>query len=114
VLSDREVRAVAAVHEELSGMVARLWNLPEDLQAGIAQHHRLGEDGNVHPLSAVVLIAEHLALSLGAPQPLAAAGWDPVDRQRLKLAHTALELSPAQLKIVEAEAKNVLGDMDET
>jgi HD-like signal output (HDOD) protein len=113
MLSDREVRAVAAVHEELSGMVARLWNLPEDLQAGIAQHHRLGENGDVHPLSAVVLIAEHLAISLGAPQPLAAAGWDPVDRQRLKLAHTALELSPAQLKIVEAEAKNVLGDMAE-
>jgi hypothetical protein len=62
----------------------------------------------------VVLIAEHLAVSLGAPQPLMAAGWDLLDRQRLKLAFTALELSPAQLKIVEAEAKNVLADMAET
>jgi HD-like signal output (HDOD) protein len=112
-LTEREIRAVSLVHEDLSGMVARLWHLPEDLQKGISQHHSLGDTREVHPLSAVVLVAEHLALSLGAPQPLAAAGWDPVDRQRLKLAHAALELSPAQLTVVEAEAKNVIADHEE-
>ncbi len=112
LLTEREIRAVAAVHEELSGLVARLWNLPEDLQAGITLHHRLDSSTDVHPLAAVIHVAEHLALSLGAPQPLAAAGWDPVDRQRLKLAYRALELSPAQLQVVEAEARNVLAELE--
>lgn len=112
VLVEREIRAVAAVHEELSGLIARLWNLPLDLQIAISQHHNLGDSGEVHPLSAVIFVAEHLALTLGAPQPLAAAGWDPIDRQRLKIAHAALELSPAQLKVVEAEAQNVLADLE--
>ena len=58
------------------------------------------------------VLAEHLALSLGAPQPLAAAGWDPIDRQRLRLAHTVLQLSPAQLKVIEAEARTVLADLE--
>ncbi len=111
VLVDRDIRAVAAVHEELSALVAQLWNLPDDLQVALAQHHRLGQPGTVHPLAAVILLAEHLAVSLGAPHPLAAAGWDLIDRQRLRLAHTALELSPAQLQVVEAEARNVLADL---
>jgi HD-like signal output (HDOD) protein len=112
LLGERDIRAVAAVHEELSGLVARLWNLPVDLQLAIEQHHHLGKTGEPHPLAAVVLIAEHLALSLGASQPLAASGWDPIDRQRLKQAHAALELSTAQLKVVESEARNVLADLD--
>jgi HD-like signal output (HDOD) protein len=112
VPGERDIRAVAAVHQELSARVARLWNLPEDVQVGLAQHHQLGESGPIHPLAAVIVLAEHLALSLGAPQPLAAAGWDPLDRQRLRLAHTALQLSPAQLKLIEAEARTVLADLE--
>jgi HD-like signal output (HDOD) protein len=111
VLLERDIRALAAVHEELSGLVARLWNLPDDLQLALASHHNLGGGTDVHPLAAVILVAEHLAVSLGAPHPLAAAGWDPIDRQRLRMAHTALELSPAQLQVVEAEARNVLAEL---
>jgi HD-like signal output (HDOD) protein len=113
-VGDREIRAVAQVHEELSGRVAERWGLPDDVGAAIAHHHRPGERSEAHPLSAVVLIAEHLGRSLGAPQPLAAAGWDPVDRQRLKIAYRTLELSPAQMKIVEAEARIVLADLEAT
>jgi putative nucleotidyltransferase with HDIG domain len=110
-VEESDIRAVASLHEQLSAEVARRWNLPEDVQIALARHHHLGDPGREHPLSAVILLAEHLSRSLGAPQPLAAAGWDPIDRQWLRRAHTALELSPAQLKLVEAEARHVLAEL---
>lgn len=60
----------------------------------------------------MVHIAEHLALSLGAAQPLAVAGWDPHEGDSLKVAYETVELSPAQLKVVEAEARRVLAELE--
>ena len=99
--------AVASVHEELSAMVARLWSLPEDLQAALAQHHNLGAGGSVHPVAAVITVAESLALSLAGPQ-VGVGQWDTVARDEVQLAYESLELSAPQLQVVEAEARKVL------
>jgi putative nucleotidyltransferase with HDIG domain len=111
--SDQEVQAVAvaAVHEELSALVAQLWSLPEDLRAALAQHHKLGEGGVVHPVAAVVVLSENLALRLASANT-GVGRWDPFDPAQLDLAYEGLELSASQLKVVEAEARSVLAIVD--
>jgi putative nucleotidyltransferase with HDIG domain len=109
---NEEVQAVAAaaVHEELSALVARLWNLPEDLQIALGQHHHLGARGEVHPVAAVVVVAENLALSLGGPH--AGVGlWDPVQPDDLRLAYECLEMSASQREVVKVEARSVLATL---
>jgi hypothetical protein len=53
--------AIDALHEEASGLIARLWNLPPDVQHVVSHHHQILLLGMVHPLSAVVCLGGHLA-----------------------------------------------------
>jgi putative nucleotidyltransferase with HDIG domain len=106
-----QAAAVAAVHEELSALVAQLWNLPEDLRAALGQHHNLGAGGSVHPVAAVVVLAENLALRL-ASSNTGVGPWDPFQADQLELAYESLELSASQLKVVEIEARSVFATLD--
>jgi HD-like signal output (HDOD) protein len=107
-------QVLASIHEELSGLVARLWHLSPDLQAALSDHHRLDSAGTVHPLAAVICVAEHLAATVGSPVPLGAGVCDPIDRDQLRLALEALEISQAQLGLVKLEAAKVIGELDLT
>ncbi|BDG09207.1 HDOD domain-containing protein [Anaeromyxobacter paludicola] len=53
------------VHEEASGLVTRLWNLPAEIQKVVSNHHRPRVDGKPHPVVAAVLVAGNLAYELG-------------------------------------------------
>ncbi len=53
------------VHEDLSGIMVNLWNLPEDIHRAVTLHHLLVHDGRTDRLAAVVCVAEHLVNDLG-------------------------------------------------
>ncbi|OFX25375.1 MAG: hypothetical protein A2V77_13530 [Anaeromyxobacter sp. RBG_16_69_14] len=54
------------VHEEASGLIARLWGLPAEIQQVAGTHHQLMVGGTPHPVNAAVIVAEQLACELDA------------------------------------------------
>lgn len=54
------------VHEEASGVLARLWKLPEGLQRMVATHHEPAPSGKVEPVNATLIVAEQLCWEAGA------------------------------------------------
>jgi putative nucleotidyltransferase with HDIG domain len=107
-----EAAGIASAHEELSAIVAKSWNLPEDVQMAIGQHHRLAIRELAHPIAATVYIAEYLAQELGGPTGPHAPQWEPCERDHLAQACAVLRMTPAQLTIVESEAYKVLTSLE--
>jgi HD-like signal output (HDOD) protein len=52
------------VHDEASGLLARLWKLPAQVQRVVARHHDLGKEPE--PVSAALVVAEQLVWEAGA------------------------------------------------
>lgn len=57
------------IHEELSARMATRWNLAPETALVLANHHRLAINGQVHPMTAVVMVSHTLAERLGVPFP---------------------------------------------
>jgi HD-like signal output (HDOD) protein len=53
--------ALAALHETVSGSVATLWQLPAEVCMVLRRHHSTRDGDFVHPLAAIVLLAESIA-----------------------------------------------------
>lgn len=62
---DSAVRELDQFHEEASGLVCRIWNLPKDVQLVVSNHHHPRMQGFDHPLATLVCVAEALATDLG-------------------------------------------------
>ena len=58
--------SVEEVHEEAAGIVARAWKLPVELAQVVQSHHVLRSDGQIHPVAAVICVAQELAEEIGA------------------------------------------------
>jgi len=56
---------VDEVHDEASGLLARLWKLPDPVQRVVASHHELRSE-RPEPVSAVLIVAEQLCWEAGA------------------------------------------------
>jgi len=54
------------VHEEASGVLARLWKLPEGIQRMVATHHEPAPNGKAEPVNATLIVAEQLCWEAGA------------------------------------------------
>lgn len=66
------------VHEEASGLLARLWKLPENIQRMVATHHEPAPDGKIQLVNATLIVAEQLCWEAGAglePPPPHADGY---------------------------------------
>jgi putative nucleotidyltransferase with HDIG domain len=65
------------VHEEASGVLARLWKLPENIQQMVATHHEPSPGGRAQLVNASLIVAEQLCWEAGAglepPPPEASA-----------------------------------------
>lgn len=59
-----EADVLGVDHAELGGMIARAWDLPESLVAGIAGHH--APDGESGPIALGVHLADVVAKAVGA------------------------------------------------
>jgi hypothetical protein len=57
--------ALDDAHEEASGVLARLWRLPEAICAVVGSHHGLALAGQPSPLHAALVVAEQLAWEAG-------------------------------------------------
>jgi putative nucleotidyltransferase with HDIG domain len=102
-------------HQEVSGMIAQLWKLPEDVQKVVANHHSFPANEPPHPLSAVMAITEELSLSLGKGVQMGAGRCDRVWPEVLSRAKEAIgftedderELHEEALHLVESVSQNL-------
>lgn len=94
-----EVWAVVnEMHDEVGAIVCRAWGLPPDVVLVTGSHRHVTVAGHVHPVAALVNLADWMAAELGfglgreAPEPTSRA-------------LSALGLAPADLPRLVAEAK---------
>lgn len=92
---------VSHKHEEVSALVARLWQLPVDLQTVLAHHHAVLVDRIPHPVAAVVAVAEQFATRFNAGLPL--LDRDTSD-ERKRVALQALRLEGRLWRSLEEQA----------
>jgi HD-like signal output (HDOD) protein len=57
--------AVRDAHEMASGIVCRSWNLPGEITMVVANHHQVSIGGHVHPVAAVLSVADWVATQHG-------------------------------------------------
>lgn len=96
------------LHEEAGGVVAKRWELPEQLEIVLSHHHRLIYEGEPHLLSAVVAVANDIAQEV-SPIPDTLDHMDDHDPER---AIEILGLSPEALGIVREQSEEVLTLLD--
>jgi HD-like signal output (HDOD) protein len=58
--------SVQQIHEEASGVLAQSWRLNPDVRLVLENHHHFRIGGRVHPLAAVVCVADWMAAKAGA------------------------------------------------
>jgi HD-like signal output (HDOD) protein len=57
--------ALDEIHEEASGLLARLWRLPEPIERAVATHHEVTVQGVTQPVNAALIVAEQLVWEAG-------------------------------------------------
>ncbi len=57
--------ALDRVHARAGALMAKHWNLPEDIQVAISSHHQVLIAGEPHPLAAAVTLANEMAHFFG-------------------------------------------------
>jgi putative nucleotidyltransferase with HDIG domain len=89
-------------HEQIALKLGEMWQLPADVRWVIGHHHVLAAGGPVHPLAAVVCVADSIATALGRGFELE------TDASQVARAATSLSLTSAQLEKVTLEARRLL------
>jgi HD-like signal output (HDOD) protein len=93
---------VLTMHEQASLKFGELWQLPADVRLVIGHHHSLVVGGMVHPLAAVVCIADSLAADLGRGIE------SEVDARQVAVAESSLNLSKVQIEKLRLDAERLL------
>jgi HD-like signal output (HDOD) protein len=105
--------AVDEVHSEATGQLARLWKLPAETHIVLERHHALRIDGHIHPMIAVLAVAEELAVEAGGAVALTGSTGtsfllDQDRAGRLTEASEALRLNDKMLAALRKEAAATL------
>ena len=115
--------ALASLHETVGGSVATLWQLPAEVGMVVRLHHRLKVGEVVHPVAAIVTLAESIACEHGyglVPPPLKVRGEqqpsllfgpqriDVPSFQQVLLARSALGFDAPRLEQVRAACREVV------
>jgi HD-like signal output (HDOD) protein len=104
--------ALQQCHQEASAVVAGLWKLPVDVQLVLGHHHDVVIDGHVHPLAAVVALAEELTREAGLGIVLAGQNCDATSDTALAHARNALDFDRGRMEKLREEAKRLLATLD--
>ena len=104
--------ALQQCHQEASAAVAGLWKLPVDVQLVLGHHHDVMIDGLVHPLAAVVAIAEDLTRELGLGIVLNGHDCDATSDSALAHAHDALGFDQARMDKLRQEARKLISTLE--
>ena len=94
--------AVVEIHEEIGGMLCKLWKLPADVELVVRHHHSVTINGQAHPLTAAIAIAESLAAELGFGMEQDAQPMVPENAVR------ALKISDKAMAQIRADAQLAL------
>lgn len=104
---------VDALHERASGILSRLWGLPDSMVEVVGHHHHL-HTGEFSKTAAAICIADRLSKSFGADVvgPVDAHGVaiaaDSVSDVDFEIARAELGLSDQKLDEVQAEAEQLV------
>jgi putative nucleotidyltransferase with HDIG domain len=104
---------VRQIHEDVSGMLVRLWKLPDEVAEVVAHHHGMGSVETGPALSAVVAIADTLATRFHFAVDLGVGSCDGNDPEVFVAACAKVNLDLSALAAVEKEAREVLAHVDE-
>jgi putative nucleotidyltransferase with HDIG domain len=99
-------------HQDASMAIAALWKLPPDVQLVVGHHHDVQIQGFVHPLAAVVAVAEQLAREQGFGVVLAGSDSDATEELSLARARDALHLDAARMDRFREEARKLAANFD--
>lgn len=95
-----------ATHEEVSGILARLWGFSDELQHVMGHHHRYEIGGKTNALGAVVFISGALATELGA-------GCDEqFHPNAIEQAAAKLAIEPEALKQIREQAATIVEQVE--
>jgi HD-like signal output (HDOD) protein len=104
--------ALQQCHQEASAVVAGLWKLPVDVQLVLGHHHDVVIDGLVHPLAAVVAVAEDLTRDLGLGIVLYGHDCDVTSDSALAHARNALGFDQARVDKLGQEARRLISTLE--
>ena len=104
---------VRQIHEDVSGMLVRLWKLPDEVAEVVAHHHGRAAVETAPVLSAVVAIADTLATKFNFTVDLGVGSCDGNDPEVFAAACAKVNLDLSALAAIEKEAREVLAHVDE-
>jgi len=96
------------IHQEVSGMVARLWKLPAEVCTVLAHHHEGDVDGQANELVAVVSICEELSRDLGYGISIGPGRCDHVTTEALGRAFHTLGMQEDAWRELSSTARRVV------
>ena len=109
--------AIDQAHEKLSSIMAEIWEMPHEVKYVVGRHHSIVDQGQVHPLCAVVCVAEHLANTLGraigpAPGPAGTeTSVDAVERSMVQRSLKELQLDKGILSDLQESARDAVAQL---
>lgn len=98
-------------HAEASQLIAKVWNLPSDLQIVLAHHHTVTAGGYAHPTAAVVALAQKLALEEGPRVGWVTPSWDETPLSALMAAEQALAIHASAFEKLRKKAETLLSEL---
>lgn len=103
---------VRQTHEDVSGMLVRLWKLPGDVIEVVSHHHTREAVESAPLLSSVVVAADVLSTKFGFSVDFGAGPCDGTDPDTFALACEKLKLDAAAMVTVEREAGEILARVE--
>jgi HD-like signal output (HDOD) protein len=104
--------ALQQCHQEASAVVARIWNLPQDVQLVLGHHHDVLIDKYPHPLAAVVALAEELSREFGMGVVINGQRCDTTSDNALMHARNAVGFDKNRMDKVREEAKKLIATLE--
>jgi HD-like signal output (HDOD) protein len=104
--------ALQQSHQEASAVVAGLWKLPADVQLVLGHHHDVIINGFVHPLAAVVALADELTRELGVGIVICGHNCDVTSDTALTHARNALGFDRARSDKLVQEARRLISTLE--
>jgi HD-like signal output (HDOD) protein len=102
---------LAKAHAEASQLVAKLWQLPDDVQLVLGHHHTVTIQGYAHPTAAIIAIAEKV-LREESGKAARALDWDETNDYALIAAREALGLTPRALEAIRKDARTIMAKLE--
>jgi putative nucleotidyltransferase with HDIG domain len=104
---------VRQTHEDVSGMLVRLWKVPGEVAEVVANHHGRAAIEAAPLLSSMVAVADSLAAKFGFQVDFGAGPCDGSDQDTTSAACGRLGLDAAAMADLEREARQVLDRVDD-